>query len=165
MTTSQCEAHRVQALLRAEDRELAQALIQAQARTRRNAASVGRSMREGNAAVRIRQALMRPSSSYVAGAIEQATTPVFATDCAEDACTRGGRGGRGVQRPVGNKGGVTFHFGLSRKGSVGTAVAHQCYVERDEACVASFGNFHERYEERCRLWKTFVNAACSAAGA
>ena len=37
--------------------------------------------------------------------------------------------------------------------SVGAAVAHQSYIERDGACVASFGNIHHSYEERCRLWR------------
>ena len=56
-------------------------------------------------------------------------------------------------RPVGNRGGVSFHFEMSRTGSVGAAVAHQSYIERDGACVASFGNIHHSYEERCRLWR------------
>ena len=59
----------------------------------------------------------------------------------------------GGSRPVGNRGGVSFHIKMGRTGSVGPAVAHQSYIERDGACVASFGNIHETYEERCRLWR------------
>ena len=61
----------------------------------------------------------------------------------------------GGARPVGNRGGVSFHFEMSRTGSVGAAVVHQSYIERDgaSACVASFGNIHHSYEERCRLWR------------
>ena len=59
----------------------------------------------------------------------------------------------GGSRPVGNRGGVSFHYKLGQTGSVGAAVAHQSYIERDGACVASFGNIHESYEERCRLWR------------
>ena len=59
----------------------------------------------------------------------------------------------GGARAVGNRGGVSFHFKMGQTGSVGAAVAHQSYIERDGACVASFGNIHESYEERCRLWR------------
>ena len=59
----------------------------------------------------------------------------------------------GGSRPVGNRGGVSFHYKMGQTGSVGAAVAHQSYIERDGACVTSFGNIHESYEERCRLWR------------
>ena len=42
---------------------------------------------------------------------------------------------------------------MGQAGSVAAAVAHQSYIERDGACVASFGNIHESHEERCRPWR------------
>ena len=69
-----------------------------------------------------------------------------------------------MQRPGGNKGGVTFHFKMGQTGSVDAAVAHQSYIERDGACVASFGNIHESYEEWCRLWKALGDRGVQGRG-
>ena len=131
----------------------------AQSRTRRNAATVAREMRASGGGSRLVNASMRPPSSYLARSLARAVALGVKDGLRGGARSGGARGGaraRGssaTQRPVGNKGGVTFHFKMGQTGSVGAARAHQSYIERDAACVASFGNIDESYEERCRLWK------------
>ena len=48
--------------------------------------------------------------------------------------------------------GATFHFGLSQSYSGKASSEHQRYIEREEACVVSFGNIAEEATERERVW-------------
>ena len=141
----------IDALLRAEDRELAQAMGCARTRTRRQVARVARETRAHGGGARLKAAWVKPPPVHVVRAVGR----VIGGGIGQ--AIRGGARmparATGGARPVGNRGGVSFHFEMSRTGSVGAAVAHQSYIERDGACVASFGNIHHSYEERCRLWR------------
>ena len=145
------EKARIDALLRAEDRALAQAMGGARTRTRRQVARVARETRAHGGGARLKAAWVKPPPVHVVRAVGRVIGGGIG-----QAIRRGARmaaRAAGGARPVGNRGGVSFHFEMSRTGSVGAAVAHQSYIERDGACVASFGNTHHSYEERCRLWR------------
>ena len=145
------EKARIDALLRAEDRELAQAMGGARTRTRRQVARVARETRAHGGGARLKAAWVKAPPVHVVRAVGR----VIGGGIGQ--AIRGGARmparATGGARPVGNRGGVSFHFEMSRTGSVGAAVAHQSCIERDGACVASFGNIHHSYEERCRLWR------------
>jgi len=44
------------------------------------------------------------------------------------------------------------------------AAQHQAYIERDGACVASFGNIAQAYEERTRVWQALGDRLVSRGG-
>ena len=46
----------------------------------------------------------------------------------------------------------TIHFALKPCSGGKAAADHQLYIEREEACVASFGNIAEEESERVRVW-------------
>ena len=50
----------------------------------------------------------------------------------------------------------TFHFKLSETHSGPTARAHQGYIERESACVSSFGTLGETQAERLRAWEAIA---------
>ena len=130
MATPVQEQSRLRAIIAAEDQALERTLQQATART----LSAVRRLVVGqrNAGSRIRRAWRRPPPKHFQ---RQMTA-------------RKGRAlpGSGARR-------VTFHFGLKRSHSGKNAAAHQHYIEREEACVASFGNIADEFSERCRVWK------------
>ena len=151
MAGARAERARIDALLRAEARELSQAMSRASTRARMQAVQVARATRANGGGARLKAAWIKPPPAHVMRAVGRII---------EGGIGRAIRGGArmaareaGGSRPVGNRGGVSFHIKMGRTGSVGPAVAHQSYIERDGACVASFGNIHETYEERCRLWR------------
>ena len=145
------EKARIDALLRAEDRALAQAMGCARTRTRRQVARVARETRAHGGGARLKAAWVKPPPVHVVRAVGRVIGGGIGQPIRREA--RMAARAAGGARPVGNRGGVSFHFEMSRTGSVGAAVAHQSYIERDGACVASFGNIHHSYEERCRLWR------------
>ena len=145
------EKARIDALLRAEDRALAQAMGCARTRTRRQVARVARETRAHGGGARLKAAWVKPPPVHVVRAVGRVIGGGIGQPIRREA--RMAARAAGGARPVGNRGGVSFHFEMSRTESVGAAVAHQSYIERDGACVASFGNIHHSYEERCRLWR------------
>ena len=154
MAGERVEKARIDALLRAKDRELSQAMLRASTRARKQVAQVARATRANGGAARLRAGWVKPPPAHIVRAVGRVIGGGIGR------AIRGGRGGApmaarapGGARPVGNRGGVSFHFKMGQTGSVGSAVAHQSYIERDGACDASFGNIHETYEERCRLWR------------
>ena len=46
----------------------------------------------------------------------------------------------------------TFHFRLGETHNPSVAHAHQIYIEREQACVASFGTIADTQAERLRVW-------------
>ena len=151
MAGEQAEKARIDALLRAEHQELSQAMARATTRTRKQAAQVAQVTRANGGGARLNAAWVKPPPAHVVRGIGRVIGG------AVGGAMRGGARmaarAAGGSRPVGNRGGVSFHYKMGQTGSVGAAVAHQSYIERDGACVASFGNIHESYEERCRLWR------------
>ena len=130
MATAVQEQSRLRAIIAAEDRALERTLQQATART----LSAVRRLVAGqrNAGARIRRAWRRPPPKHFQ---RQMTA----------------RKGRAL--PGSGARGVTFHFALNRTHSGKNAAAHQHYIEREEACVASFGNIADEFSERCRVWE------------
>lgn len=63
-----------------------------------------------------------------------------------------------------NRGTHTIHFALSQTHSARDAVRHQRYIERDGACVASFGNIADTLAERERVWRALEERGNSRAG-
>ena len=60
---------------------------------------------------------------------------------------------RGAGAGSAPSGGQTFHFRVHQSSSPRASVRHQGYIERDGACVASFGTISEEFETRCHLWE------------
>ena len=132
--------------LRQADRELASDLRKAQWGTKRAVARVAAQMRrvDRQAGARLRTAWRRPPSGRIKLGLGRMPWPRIRM--------RGPHGG--AKGPGGTAGRApdTFHFNLSETRGGSVAVSHQRYIERDEACVESFGTLADEFEERCRLW-------------
>ena len=128
------ERREVGAALARADRELAAATASARLRTARAIAAVVRQQRGAGARRR------------AARTLRIAWSRVPRTDVVRLPRLRG---------PV-TAGGVavrTIHFALNQVSSGAAAAAHQRYIERDQACVVSFGTIADTLQERCRLWE------------
>ena len=70
--------------------------------------------------------------------------------------TGGGGGGGRASEGGAQQGSQTRRsgvFALSKCSSGHAAAVNQAYIERDGACVASFGNIAEDFDERVRVWE------------
>ena len=58
----------------------------------------------------------------------------------------------------------TIHFALKTCSGGKAAGEHQLYIEREEACVASFGNIAEEESERVRVWQEIEDRGAQRKG-
>ena len=130
--------------LRRADRELASDLRQAQWGTKRAVARVAAQMRrvDRQAGRRLRTAWRRPPGGRIKLGLSRMPWPKLRVR----APLGGAKGAKGGQAPD------TFHFNLKQTSSGSVGASHQRYIERDDACVESFGTLADTFEERCRLW-------------
>ena len=133
-------------------REDERALRRASARTRRAVSAVLAEQRAAAGGLRPgapAAAWLRAPSPSVMACVNAAGSAAWST-----------RAGRGPSTPIG--GGIDprhspIHFSLSQSHSAGAAAAHQRYIEREGACVASFGNLADSQAERVRLWEAIAD--------
>ena len=146
------EAAEVARRAAAIERELDTSLRRAHARTRRAIASVAAEQRDGDR--------RSASAAGAARAWARAPRPTLANAIAR---VRHAGPWAKVGRPevpagaarltADGKAVSTFHFKLHQTYSTGAAKAHQKYIERETACVASFGTLADTYAERERIWQ------------
>ena len=103
------EKVRINALLRAEDRELSQAMARARTRTRQQVAQVARATRAQGGGARLRAAWVKPPTAHVVRAVGRviggAIGPAIRGGARMVACGA---------RAVGNRDGVSFHFTMGQ---------------------------------------------------
>ena len=129
------------------------ALRQASSRTRRAVAAVLAEQRSGARSMRAAQNAFTGWSRAPSRVVVRAVTRVHVN-------TRWARLSRPKGEEFGAPGAIrrpdprhtTIHFALTNSHSKGAACAHQKYIERESACVASFGNLAETQAERVRFW-------------
>ena len=77
------------------------------------------------------------------------------------------RPGSGASAPLGGTQDPrhsTFHFRLGETHNPSVAHAHQSYIEREQACVASFGTIADTQAERERVWDAMGERVKRASG-
>ena len=137
-----------------------QALRHASARTRRAVSAVLAEQREADSsfgAGGVAGAWERPPSATIAACIRASRNSAWS----------GGRAGRGASTPMGSAADPrhsTLHFALSQSHGAGAAQAHQRYIEREGACIASFGNLADSQAERVGLWDAIGDRAQTRSG-
>ena len=136
------------------DRELAYDLRKAQGATKRAIAKVAAQMRrqDAQAGRRLKIAWRRPPGRRLRFTLGRMPWRVGGgkgggARVARAAAARGGQTGRGD----------TFHFRLNQRSEKKVCRSHQGYIERDSACVESFGTIADTFEERCRLWDALAD--------
>ena len=141
MATAAQERARLRAIIRSEDQALERALSSA---TRRTLSAVSKLVRSQERAGRqLNRAWLRPPPAHF---------------------RRQFMGGRGRALAGSGGRGVTFHFHLNQTYSGKSAADHQRYIEREVACVASFGNIADEAPERERVWDEIENRGSQRKG-
>lgn len=132
------------------ERETEAQLRRAGARTRAAVAAVLREQREHSASAgrgargAVTSAWSRPPSALFHSAM---TTPHNA-----GWSRRAGRGTSAAPQGSIDPRHSPFHFKLHQSHETKASVQHQKYIERDTACIASFGNIDDTQGQRIRLW-------------
>ena len=127
-------------------RETEQSLRNAHKRTRSAVAAVLAEQRHNGAAAltAVPRAWARSPSSLTNAALATAGSTGWSM-----------RSGSGATAPLGGAQDPrhsTFHFRLGETHNPSVAHAHQSYIEREQACVASFGTIADTQAERLRVW-------------
>ena len=151
------DASRAQQLASAIARETDAALRRASRRTRAAVNAVlaeQRATARGGGSSTVAQGWARPPSPTVYAAVSGIGNAPWAP-------SRRSPGGNPAD---GDPSHATFHFKLSESHDAGAAQAHQRYIEREAACIASFGNLGETQVERIRLWKSIGERAHTKSG-
>ena len=145
---AQHERAQLLAEIRKHDRELARDMSEVRLRTLRAVAATARSNRQAGRTARNVERIIR-------GAWRRPPTPGF-----QDAIRRslGSRrvAPRGRARRDATRHGAhtttSVHFKIEQCASGSHSARHQRYIERDGACVASFGNLARTLSDREQLW-------------
>ena len=141
MATATQEQARLRAIIRSEDMALERALSTA---TRRTLSAVSKLVRsQQRSGPQLTSAWRRPPPAHFQRQF-----------LARKGHALRGSGGSGT----------TFHFHLNQTYSGSTAASHQRYIERESACVASFGNIAEEESERTRVWEEIENRGAQRKG-
>ena len=140
------------------ERETEAALRKASTRSRRAVAAVLMEQRENarSAITSVARAWSRAPSAVTAAAIANGTNSGWSK-----------RAGRGASRPLGGSADprhTTFHFKLNETHDGGAARAHQRYIEREPACIATMGNLADTQAERERLWEAIAERGVTKKG-
>ena len=103
------EKARIDALLRAEDRELSHAMSRASTRARKQAAQVARATRAQGGGARLKAAWVKPPPAHIVRAVGRVIGGAIGP-----AIRGGARMAACGARPVGNRDGVSFHFTMGQ---------------------------------------------------
>lgn len=144
MATAAQERARLRGIVRRESPALEREMERVSTRTLQVLAQLIRqSQREMRVGIRLGNAWRRPPPKGFAERVRMAA---------------------GGGRPEPGAGTSTFHFALNQSGSADAAAAHQSDIEREQACVASFGNIADDPAERIRLWRELGRRAKTKRG-